>query len=409
MKPTIRFIHSADLHLDSPYKGMQDLPASIFNDVKESTLIAYERLIDLAIKEQVDFVLFVGDLFDQQSTSIKSVMKLKQGLERLNDHGIVAYVSFGNHDFGIGEKVDLTFPENTYVFESEEITSYPFTKNGQEVARIYGFSYERRAVKKKKVREYDMNRPDVYQIATLHGSIQSNTDHDVYAPFTLDEIKKHPADYWALGHIHKREILTEEPYVVYPGNIQARHINEPGEKGCYLVELSDHDTTLDFHPLQEIVFEEKSVKELDSTSLDGITEELIALKDTWRNAGQKKMIRLHLHLPESLALTKEKQDELYEILNEDEEMEPDWVWIQSMTIHLEVTYDREKLKESNQFIGEVLKTVDSEESAMNYLEMLANKREIKKHVQPFSEDALDDIKKEAEQMIIKELIKDGEA
>lgn len=116
MKPTIRFIHAADLHLDSPYVGMQNLPEPIFKDVKESTLLAYNRLIELAIEEKVDFVLFVGDLFDQQSTSIKSVITLKRGLEKLKEHGIYAYISYGNHDFGIGEKVDLTFPDNTICF-----------------------------------------------------------------------------------------------------------------------------------------------------------------------------------------------------------------------------------------------------------------------------------------------------
>lgn len=124
MKPTIRFIHAADLHLDSPYVGMQNLPEPIFKDVKESTLLAYNRLIELAIEEKVDFVLFVGDLFDQQSTSIKSVITLKRGLEKLKEHGIYAYISYGNHDFGIGEKVDLTFPDNTYVFQSEEIQRF---------------------------------------------------------------------------------------------------------------------------------------------------------------------------------------------------------------------------------------------------------------------------------------------
>ena len=411
MKPTIRFIHAADLHLDSPYVGMQNLPEPIFKDVKESTLLAYNRLIELAIEEKVDFVLFVGDLFDQQSTSIKSVITLKRGLEKLKEHGIYAYISYGNHDFGICVKADLTFPDNTFVFQSEEIQRFPFNKNGEEVAQIYGFSYEKRAVKKKMIREFNFDRPDVYQIGTLHGSIQSNTDHDVYAPFQLEDFEKHQADYWALGHIHKREILSENPYIIYPGNIQGRHINEPGEKGCYVVEMSPHRTEVEFHALQEIIFEQRIIEDSQANNLEELTEELFRIKESWRNSSHKYIIRLHLHLPETFASTVEQQqvDELLELLNEQEDTEKDWIWIQAIYWSVDWTYDRDEMKASNQFIGEVLQAIDDDEDPIRHLDILANNRVVKKHVEPFTKESLETMKKEAEQMIVKELIKDGES
>lgn len=411
MKQSIRFLHSADLHLDSPYAGMQGLPESILNDVKESTLIAFNRLIDLAINEQVDFVLFVGDLFDQQSTSIKSVLTLKKGLQKLADHHIKAYLSFGNHDYGIGEKIDLTFPDNTYVFHTEDVTALPFEKNGEVAAYVYGFSYERQKLKKKKVKEYELIHPEAFQIATLHGSLQSNTEHDTYAPFRLEELKNIPADYWALGHIHTREVLSKDPYIVYPGNIQGRHINEAGERGCYIVDLDRNDTQIKFHPLQTIQFEEKSIQDVEIEGVDQLEEVLSKAKDDWRVPDQKYIIRLHLALKgdQHASLTDPNAlNELIELINEEEETEKDWVWIQDIKLHYEVQYDREALKDSNQFIGEVLHLIDTDTDTEDYLDMLRNKTLVKKHVDPFTEETLQEIKKEAEQLIVQALVKEGE-
>ncbi|GAA0471122.1 DNA repair exonuclease [Alkalibacillus silvisoli] len=404
MNRSVRFLHSADLHLDSPYKGMRNLPDNILKDVKASTFKAFERLIKLAIEEQVDFVLLVGDLFDQESASLKSLVALKEGLVKLEQFDIKVYISFGNHDYQLLNKVDLSFPSNTYVFRSEEVTSFPFEKDGEVLAYIHGFSYENRAVTESKVNEYFPHDQNCFQIATLHGSLKTNQEHDQYAPFLLEELKTKPFDYWGLGHIHKREILSHNPYIVYPGNIQSRHIKETGERGCYVVDLSKSQTQLDFHPVHDILFLEEALTLTHCQRFDDLIEALNVYKDQLRNQSGKTWVRLTITVQETLLHYKE---ELVHLLNEVEVEKEHWIWIQGLNLERVVQYDRKQLKQSNQFVGEVVKLSDEQLGIESYLSDLINNRHFKQQVGSFSASELTDIKQEAEQLVIEKLLKDG--
>ncbi|MDQ0351661.1 DNA repair exonuclease SbcCD nuclease subunit [Alkalibacillus filiformis] len=404
MHQSVRFLHSADLHLDSPYKGMRHLPGNILTDVKASTFKAFRRLIDLAIEQQVDFVLLVGDLFDQDSASLKSLVALKDGLKKLEQHNIKAFISFGNHDYQMLKKVDLTFPSNTYVFTQQDVTSFPFEKDGEILADIHGFSYESRAVTESKVHEYSPVSNDRFQIATLHGSSKTNNEHDQYAPFLLEQLKATPFDYWALGHIHKREILSYQPYIVYPGNIQGRHIKETGEKGCYIVDLSQNQTQIQFHQLQDILFVEEELTFMNCTAFDELVEQLKAYKDRLRHESGKVWIRITVFVQDHL---RQYEEELLHLLNEGENDEEDWVWIQSLKLDQVVQYDRKQLKQSNQFVGEVIKMMDETDDSKRYLDDLLNNRHFKQQIGTLTKQDLEQIEVEAEQLIIEKLLKDG--
>src|SRR5690625_4613201 len=290
MSEGIKFIHAADLHLDSPFIGLSDLDEELFENIKESTFTALNNLIEEAIKHQVDFVLIVGDLFDNSEQSLKAQIKLKAAFEKLNTYDIKVYLSYGNHDFTQGNLYPVEYPDNVYIYPDEQVTHFTHYQNDKPVANIYGFSYETRAVNEDKITEYspiDTNEV-AYHIATLHGSADSPHGHANYAPFKLQELKDRAFDYWALGHIHKREILSENPPIVYPGNIQGRHRKEAGEKGCYLVDLTKEETNLEFLKLGTIEF--KSIK-VELNEDDGIHE----LKDKINQLVSKDTLEL-IHL-----------------------------------------------------------------------------------------------------------------
>ncbi|RPF50156.1 metallophosphoesterase family protein [Aquisalibacillus elongatus] len=408
MGKNIRFIHSADLHLDSPYKGLKGLPDRIFQDIKTSTMTAFNRLIDLAIDLNVDLLLIVGDLFDQESTSIKSSLQLKKGLERLNQQGIKVYISYGNHDYMMQDKVNLTFPENTYVFPSHEVTNAVFEKDGERVAEISGFSYYSQSVKERMVENYRKTSDAPYHIATLHGSLQGQDEHAVYAPFSLGDLKKVDANYWALGHIHKREWIMDEPYAVYPGNIQGRHMKETGEKGCYLVELSDHQTDLNFYSLQEVVFTEEEIA-LDNVHLiDDLIEKLQSVKKTLRQEHQKYVVRMQVHLNEAseLTLDSEQIEDVLSVLNEEEEDEPYWIWFSELNVQ-EPQIISEDLSKTNLFVSEVLQTIKQTEDLDDYLEDLLKHKIFRRHTAFDQERFQEEVKQEAEQMILHELLRNG--
>lgn len=140
----ISFIHAADLHLDSPFKGLAQTPESIFKDIRNSTFRALAHLVETAIERNVDFVLLVGDLFDNDVQSLKSQVRLRDAFEKLNDHDISVYISYGNHDYRKGNIHSVTYPENVHIFQNETVTHFTYYKNGERAANIYGFSYESR-------------------------------------------------------------------------------------------------------------------------------------------------------------------------------------------------------------------------------------------------------------------------
>src|SRR5699024_6754102 len=281
----ISFIDAADLHLDSPFKGLSHLPETIFQKMKESTFEALNLLVEKAIDKQVDFVLLVGDLFDNEKQSLKAQVKLRNACEELKRHDISVYLSYGNHDFTRGNSHPVTYPDNVFIFPDEHVTHFTYQKNGAAKAAIYGFSYENRSVTTKKADEYEIASKDIpFHIAMLHGSLYSNTDHDVYAPFRLSDLTDKDFDYWALGHIHQREVVKEDPPVVYPGNIQGRTSKEAGEKGCYHVELSARDASMTFLPLQSLEFNHRTadvsgcgeLHQLESAILKTVTDSTVS-------------------------------------------------------------------------------------------------------------------------------------
>lgn len=275
MANSISFIHAADLHLDSPFRGMSELPESVFNEVRESTFTSLDLLVETAIMKQVDFMLLVGDLFDHERQSLKAQIRLRSAFELLQQHSIQVYLSYGNHDFVSGNQHIVTYPDNVHIFPNEQVSSYTFQKAGKKLATITGFSYENRAVTTPKIEEYPSKNASIpYHIGMLHGSLNGNQEHDTYAPFRVGQLIDKNYDYWALGHIHARQVLAEEPYIVYPGNLQGRHRHESGLKGCYHVMMNDNHTTATFFPLSKIVFKSLYVDIADCESIEEIERKL---------------------------------------------------------------------------------------------------------------------------------------
>ena len=251
---TIRFIHTADLHLDSPFKGMTGLPADQLNSLRDSTFAAFNKLIEHAVKTKPDFVLIAGDIYDGEDRSLRTQMKFREGMQKLNVEGIPVFISHGNHDHLAGRWTRFDLPPNVHIF-NENVEAVKFSVNEQDIV-IYGFSYKERHVRDKMIARYPVAEdPVAFHIGMLHGSLAGDETHAVYAPFTKGELLAKRYDYWALGHIHLRQRLHEEPPIVYPGNLQGRHRNERGTKGFYEVELSKTETSLHFVPASAIVFD----------------------------------------------------------------------------------------------------------------------------------------------------------
>ena len=253
----MKFNHAADLHLDSPFRGLISggLPSDLEKKILDSTFTSFKNLVDDALFQNVDFVLLAGDLFDRNDQSLRSKIFLDQQLERLNQKHIPVFIIFGNHDFLQGGKDSLGFPDNTKVFGPKPETKYLTLKSGQRVA-IHGFSFNKQWITKPIIKDYPVaDQSADWNIGMLHGSADSVKSQDNYAPFTLSDLQSKNYDYWALGHIHKRQSLDNKGLINYSGNTQGRHINETGKKGYLLVESNGKSLSTSFHSTAPIIWQ----------------------------------------------------------------------------------------------------------------------------------------------------------
>lgn len=336
---TIRFFHVADLHLDSPFKGVYGLSEQALKELRNSTFKAFDGIIMHALEEKPDFVLLVGDLYDGENRSLKAQRCFQDGMERLFEANIPVIVGYGNHDHLGGKWTRFALPSN--VVELPKDTSrVQLTIHGQLV-NIYGFSYSERHVKVPLIQTYPTAEDQTaLHIGMLHGSVAGDETHAVYAPFTKEELLSKCYDYWALGHIHTRQHLHENPPIVYPGNIQSRHRNEQGVKGFYDVQLTKGHAELTFVPTSTIVYE---TIEVDCTGFVHANELLTASEEAIaecrnRVGGIVVDVKLISKDEASLELIESApMEEWLQTIREMEEAHQPFTWVQSLMTNAQAT------------------------------------------------------------------------
>ncbi|EAC4664790.1 exonuclease SbcCD subunit D [Listeria monocytogenes] len=328
----IQFLHMADLHLDSPFIGLSTLPQPLFSAIQESTFQSLERITTVAIKEAVDFVLIAGDIYDSEDQSVRAQARFAKEMKRLEAANIPVFMIHGNHDFIEKHKEKLALPSNVHVFsEQVEIMSHK-TAAGVSV-NIYGFSYNERHIRSSRVGEYKIQGDADFHIALLHGSeVSSSEEHDVYAPFRVQEISKKGFDYWALGHIHKRQLLAESPSIYYPGNIQGRNRKESGEKGASIITLSEASTTIDFIGTSPIIWEEAVITLPENSEINAFYRETTKLLESYQ--GRSHSYFLHIIVKMENKQKIDTNDWLQMLQEEVEITDNTFVWIHKLTTEI---------------------------------------------------------------------------
>lgn len=235
-----RFLHAADIHLDSPLIGLELPEDAPVDQIRGATRKALENLVELAIREEVAFVLLAGDIYDGDWKDFNTGLFFNQRMAKLRDANIPVFVVSGNHDAASQITKNLRLPDNVFIFPTRK----PETRLLQDIdVAIHGQSFASRAITQDLSSDYPPAVSGCFNIGLLHTALTGREGHESYAPCSVDGLKAKGYQYWALGHVHQREEVLQDPWIVFPGNLQGRHIRETGPKGCTLVTVDGREVT----------------------------------------------------------------------------------------------------------------------------------------------------------------------
>ena len=359
--PRLRFVHAADLHLDSPFRGIRsEAPDHVVQTLSSATFDAYQKIIDVCIQEQVDALLIAGDIYDGADRSLRAQLRFVDGLAQLEEAGIRSFICHGNHDPLDGWEARLDLPAGCIRF-GPAVEGFPVFPEDPKRATVYGVSYPTREVRENLTPRFgETGSGEGFIIGLLHANVGGNQDHDSYAPCTVSDLTNTGFDYWALGHVHTRQTLREAgPAIVYPGNPQGRHPNETGARGVYLVEVDDHGVSrLDFRPTDVVRWETLS---MDIGSLETEQDLINAVSDLAEDAlteAQGRSVVARVEFVGRGALhrwlrSESTAEDLREQLNDHHTGKDTWFWCEGVRLNTGSPVDREVVALQEDFVGDL--------------------------------------------------------
>jgi len=371
---SFRFIHCSDLHIDSPFKGLSSVEPKLAETLRKSTYKAFQNIVELALQEEVDAVMIAGDIYDGSDKSLEAQLKFRSGLQKLSDSGIDTFIVNGNHDPLDGWSASLDWPERVHLYSGNRTECFPVTKNGEVKAHIYGISYPTRDVRENLALKFIRSNQG-FAVGLLHCNVGHQAGHDNYAPCSIEDLVASKMDYWALGHIHRFQVLREsEPAIVYSGNSQARHMRETGEKGCCLVTLNQSaPPVIKFIATDVVRFVQGELDLSGTISLEEVIHaaclkceyfaDQVKGREVYLNLLLKGRTQVHAELQRG-AVLEDLQDEIRTYLKGRTPL----IWI-NLKLDTLGMYDIDSLRQGKDFIADLIDLFEGEEKAESYPEL----------------------------------------
>lgn len=335
-------MHCSDLHLGSRFEGISTVDGVLGKRMTESVFTSFDRIVNVARAEKADFMVISGDIFDDKYETPATRHRFATMLEKLE---MPCFICLGNHDPVQSWTESIPYPKNVHVF-GKEPESIMLDIRGSNV-EIIGRSFPDIHSKEDPTKGI-RGKDGVFSIAVLHGDADGVNGGD-YAPFKLADTRNKGIDYWALGHIHLRSVLSDNPYAVYPGNIQGRNRKESGEKGAYLVTVNGNKVSeLKFIATQAIVWAEEKF------DITGKTLEML-LREIESKVGKDRMVRVILEGNGDLdAPLRISAEEMMKDLGKASGSK-----VSSIVLATHPYIDRNKLAEGKDFKAVLIKTSDN--------------------------------------------------
>lgn len=358
----MKFIHAADLHVDSPLRGLDSYDGAPVARLRGASRQALIALVELALEQQVAMVLLAGDIYDGNWADFRTGLFFREQMLRLRRSGILVFMVKGNHDAESQITKQLPEVEGVHVFSAYKSETIDMEALG---VAVHGRSFPHRAVPEDLVPLYPDPLPGRFNIGLLHTSLTGREGHDSYAPTSVEVLCDKGYDYFALGHVHAREVVRpSDPRIVFPGNLQGRHAKETGPKGCELVTVEGGViTAAEFVPLEVVRWHQLRLDVSGLSSVDalarhfvGQANELVADARDRLHAvrlviqGESALHRLEAEQPGSIAAA---------IQAATQDLEDADIWIKQIRLDLQSPLDRTAMAGRADAVGEVVRLVDA--------------------------------------------------
>lgn len=362
MADAVRFIHSADLHLDAPFQGVDATDERVRQTLIASTYEAFGRVVDACLEHEAHFLVVAGDVFNSRDKSLRAQLAFHAQVERLHEASIPVFVAHGNHDPADGWSAQLKVPENLTYFPTDSVGRFEVVRDGEILCGVYGRSFRRSAETSNLARTFSREPADTVCIGVLHANVGGNTDHEPYAPCSVDDLRAADMDYWALGHVHKPGRVSDDPRVIYPGSPQGLNPKESGTHGCYVVEIAGGVATEEFVPTASV---EWARVEVNAERLETIGDIADAVRRACESLRAQSAVPVIVRVDLSGRSTAHAElargtnlEELVADLRDEQLSAEPWLWLDRVRDMSSPTIDLDEVRAAPDFAGDLVRIAD---------------------------------------------------
>ena len=368
----MKLVHAADLHIDSPLTGLDRYDGAPVARIRGATRRALENLVALCVEEEAALLLVAGDVYDGDWRDYGTGLFFAAQMSRLREAGVRVALVLGNHDAQSQITRALRLPDNVFTFDAAAPSTRLFDDLG---IAVHGQSFASRAVTADLAASYPGPVRGALNLGLLHTAADGRPGHETYAPTTPTILARKGYDYWALGHVHTREVLRADPWIVFPGNLQGRHVRETGSKGATVIDVADHHIARVEHRALDVVrWSDVRVDLADAQgphdAVDRARQELArALADA---EGRPVCARLtltgatHAHA----ALHQRPERWMAEVRAAASDLGGDGVWVERVLLETRPAHDASALAARDDALGALVRSLRGAESEPDTLAAL---------------------------------------
>jgi DNA repair exonuclease SbcCD nuclease subunit len=354
----VKLVHAADLHLDSPLRGLAIYDGAPVERVREATRRALINLVELCLRERAALLVLAGDIFDGDWKDFSTGLFFAKQLGRLRDAGVRVLIVRGNHDALSEVTRQLQLPDHVHQFSDERAETITLDDHG---VAVHGVSFSHRTQRDSLVPLYPAAVPGLVNIGVLHTSADGRPGHHPYAPCTVEELVRKGYDYWALGHVHAHEVLHREPWIVFAGNTQGRHIRETGPKGCVVVEIDGGRVrSVRHHALDVLRWQRVEITLGEDDGLGALLERARAAFAAARAEADGRLVAVRVAVGGACRLHEDVLADRAAIVGELRALSLDGedLWLEEIELHTRPPLRLHELRQSEGFVGRLLRAVD---------------------------------------------------